>query len=171
MVRIVEVTFVLVSVMSGISCRYVADPEDLQKQQEFEQAGLLSFKADTLEFRAEDAFAEQISAVPEARVYMRLERNGHAVYFDALLRIARSNSSVGLTNLTIRFGDIDSSAEFYHMRPPTSGFFSTLTIGANDVIEGNFMGELEGTGTKALGKTLTIRNGMIRVALRPSPNF
>jgi hypothetical protein len=171
MVRIVEATLVLASVIGGISCRHVADPGDLKRQQEFEQTGLLSFKADTLEFRAENAFAEQISTVPDARVYMRLEQNDHAVYFDALLHIARSNSSVALTNLTIRFGDIDSSAEFYQMRHPITGFFSTLTIGVNDVIEGNFMGELEGTGTKALGKTLTIRNGMIRVALRLSPNF
>jgi hypothetical protein len=171
MVRIVEATLVLVSVMGGISCRYITDPGDLKNQQEFEQTGLLSFKADTLEFRADNAFAEQISTVPDARVYVRLEQGGRAVYFDALFRIIRSNSSVGLTNLTIRFGDIDSSAEFYQMRPPTSGFFSILTIGANDVIEGSFMGQLEGTGTKALGKTLTIRNGIIKVAFRPSPTI
>jgi hypothetical protein len=152
-----------------VSCRYVADPEDLSRLQEAEQTGLLTFLADSLEFRSNNAFAEQISAVPDARVYLRFEQGGRAVYFDALLRIIRSNASVALMNLTIRFGDVDSSAEFYQMRPPTSGFFSILTINENDVIEGSFMGQLEGTGSGALGKTLTIRKGMIRVALKPSP--
>lgn len=168
-VRVTSAMCVVFVVVTMASCRYVADPEDLSRLQEAEQTGLLTFVADSLEFRADNAFAEQISTVPDARVYLRLEQNSRAVYFDALLRIIRSNSSVALMTLTIRFGDVDSSAEFYHMRPPTAAFFSILSINSDDVIEGSFMGQLEGTGTRALGKTLTIRNGMIRVALKSSP--
>ncbi|MDH3253325.1 MAG: hypothetical protein OEM41_11070, partial [Ignavibacteria bacterium] len=165
-VRAICVILVCCGVGMVGSCRHIADPDDLNRLQEVEQAGLLTFLVDSIEFRTDNAFAEQTSGIPDARVYLRLEESGRSAYFDAQMRVIRSNSSVLLMNLYIRFGDIDSSAEFYQMRPPTAGFFSSLSINSNDVIEGSFMGQLEGTGTRALGKTLTIRNGMIRVALK-----
>lgn len=168
MVRVTSAILLCFAAATAISCRYIADPEDLNRLQETERPGLLTFLADTIEFRTDNAFAEQTSVLG-ARVYLRLESSGRSAYFDAQMDIIRSNSSVRLANLYIRFGDIDSSAEFYQKRIPGSAFFSSLTINENDVIEGTFGGQLDGTGERALGKTLTIKRGMIRVALKVLP--
>lgn len=168
MMAAVRLAFVCLGLACACSCRPVIDPDGSTLSGQPGRIGLLTFVADTIAFTTYDAFALQTSAIPDARVSLRLEGGGQAAYFDAQVRVVTTNSTVILSNLLIRFGDVDSSARFYQIRLQSTQFTSSLRIDEEAIISGTFSGLLEGTGVNAYGTTLRIKSGAVRIPFKPT---